>query len=182
MPAGVPEPPTPCLSRPTPPEFGLETSFSSGEWTTNGPEWAKNGGPGGYTGPKGPRLVPIVPPGVQQWVGTHPDAAKGLTGPVSGDFGPFRGLRGPHRPRPAGSWPFRAVKGPLTDASGGVGGPNLACWTALRRVHLYTGAMQPYPRYRIVAHLLRFALQKKNGDPRLTLMQQNVDQTAKAAR
>ena len=49
---------TPCLSWLTRPGKQF-----SGEWTTNGPKRANNRGPAGHTGPKGPRLVPLVPLG-----------------------------------------------------------------------------------------------------------------------
>ena len=51
----------------------------------------------------------------------NPTTTKGLTRPVSGDFGRFWGLPGPHRPRLAGPGPSRAIKRPPTDAGGEMG-------------------------------------------------------------
>ena len=115
-------------------------SPSPGQWTTNGSTRAKKRKPGGSLAPQGPRLAPLVPLGVWQCVGTHPDAATALTGPVSGDFW---ALSGPSGSTSAPTGRPQAALSRKTAADGrqrGVGGPNLACGTALHKVSVYPGA------------------------------------------
>ena len=120
------------------------------ERTTNKIKRAKNGGPGGHTGNKRPRFVPLWPPNVWQGGGTHLHAARGSTG-----------LKKTKNP----VW-FWAILGCFVQNSKtaadrrqqGVRGPNFACSMALHRVTLHHSARS----------LRAAVLEIRNSDPLVT--------------